>query len=62
VGTHRDTPLNTDLNINDERQDCKIGTVCVCVCVCVVLVGGGGGMKEVKVREYGGWTLYTYTK
>jgi hypothetical protein len=21
--------------IKNERQDCKIGTVCVCVCVCV---------------------------
>jgi hypothetical protein len=21
-------PLNTDLNINNKRQDCKIGTVC----------------------------------
>jgi hypothetical protein len=23
-------PLNIDLNINNKRQDCKIGTVCVC--------------------------------
>jgi hypothetical protein len=23
----RETPLNIDLNINNERQDCKIGTV-----------------------------------
>jgi hypothetical protein len=22
-------PLNIDLNINNERQDCKTGTVCV---------------------------------
>jgi hypothetical protein len=24
--------------------------------------GGGGWMKEIKVREYGWWTLYTYAK
>jgi hypothetical protein len=31
------------------------------VYVCVgVLVGGEGGMKEIKVREYGWWTSYTY--
>jgi hypothetical protein len=23
------TPLNVNLNINNEKQDCKIGTVCV---------------------------------
>jgi hypothetical protein len=23
-------PLNIDLNINNKRQDCKIGTVCLC--------------------------------
>jgi hypothetical protein len=33
-------PLNIDFKINNERQDCKIGTVCVCVWG--VLVGGGG--------------------
>jgi hypothetical protein len=27
VGTHRETPLNIDLEINNERQDCKIGTM-----------------------------------
>jgi hypothetical protein len=27
--TVRHTPLNINLNINNERQDCKIGTVCV---------------------------------
>jgi hypothetical protein len=30
-GTHRETPLNIDFGIKNERQDCKIGTVCVCV-------------------------------
>jgi hypothetical protein len=29
VGIHRETPLNIGLNINNERQDCKIGSVCV---------------------------------
>jgi hypothetical protein len=28
---HRDTPLNINLNINNENQDCKIGSVYVCV-------------------------------
>jgi hypothetical protein len=32
------------------------------VCVGRVLVGEGGGMEEMKVREYGGWTSYTYVK
>jgi hypothetical protein len=27
VGIHRETPLNINLNINNERQDYKIGTV-----------------------------------
>jgi hypothetical protein len=27
VRIHRETPLNIDLNINNERQSCKIGTV-----------------------------------
>jgi hypothetical protein len=29
VGIHRETPLNINLNINNERQDCKIGTICI---------------------------------
>jgi hypothetical protein len=33
--------LNINLNVNNENQDCKIGTVCVCVGG-VVLVGRGG--------------------
>jgi hypothetical protein len=36
VGILQETPLNIDFGINNERQDCKIGTVCR-----VVLVGGG---------------------
>jgi hypothetical protein len=35
VRTHREIPLNTDFGVNNERQDCKIGTVCG------VLVRGG---------------------
>jgi hypothetical protein len=31
VGTHWATPLNTDLEFNNKRQDCRIGTGCVCV-------------------------------
>jgi hypothetical protein len=26
---HSQTPLNTNLNINNEKQDCKTGTVCM---------------------------------
>jgi hypothetical protein len=37
--THREIPLNIDLEINNEKQDCKIGTVCVGTC-------GGGKMNE----------------
>jgi hypothetical protein len=46
--------LNTDLDIPDERQGCDTGTV----------AGGssGRGRKEMKVREYGGGTPYTYMK
>jgi hypothetical protein len=28
VGIHRETPLNINLNVNNERQDCKIGIAC----------------------------------
>jgi hypothetical protein len=28
VGIRSETPLNINLNINNEIQDCKIGTVC----------------------------------
>jgi hypothetical protein len=38
---HREIPLNINLEINNERQDCKIGFVCVCVCVCVCVYAGG---------------------
>jgi hypothetical protein len=33
--------LNTDLNINYERQDCKIGTVCGGILVEMGRVNGG---------------------
>jgi hypothetical protein len=39
--------LNINLNINNKRQDCKIGTVWS------GKVGEGGGMKEIKARVYG---------
>jgi hypothetical protein len=34
-------PLNINLNINNEQEDCKIGIVC-----------RGEGMKEIKVRVF----------
>jgi hypothetical protein len=39
--------LNINLNINNERHNCKIGTMCG------RLLGGGRGRKEIKVRVYG---------
>jgi hypothetical protein len=42
-------PSNINLNINNERQDCKIGTVC------------GGRVKE-GIKVYGRRTSYTYKK
>jgi hypothetical protein len=50
IGIHQETSLNMDLDINNERQDCKID------------MGGGGGVKVMKVREYIWWTPYTYAK
>jgi hypothetical protein len=41
-------PIKHRLNINNEKQDCKIVQ-----CTWWALVGGGGGMEEMKVREYG---------
>jgi hypothetical protein len=48
AGIYWETPLNIHLDINNERQDCKIGTVCGGGQVLV-----GGGMKKTKVRGYG---------
>jgi hypothetical protein len=56
VGTHQETPFNIDLDVNTERQDHKIGTMCEGV-TC-----GGQWTKEIKVREYGWWTSYTYMR
>jgi hypothetical protein len=39
--------LNINLNINNKKQTCKIGTVWG------VVVGKGGGMKDIKVTVYG---------
>jgi hypothetical protein len=55
MGIHWDTPLNINLNINNENQDCKVGTVCAGE-------EGGGWKKEIKVLVYGWWTSYTYMK
>jgi hypothetical protein len=41
--------VNIDFGIKNERQDCKMGTVCVCRDT----GGRGRGMKKIKVREYG---------
>jgi hypothetical protein len=28
-GIHGETPLNNDLGIKNEKQDCKVGIICV---------------------------------
>jgi hypothetical protein len=38
---NRENPRDTKLNINNERQNCEIGTVCVCV-------GGTSGRGRVN--------------
>jgi hypothetical protein len=55
VGMHQETPLNIHLNINNERQDCEIGTVWGAL-------DGERGWKEMEVREHAGWTSYNYMK
>jgi hypothetical protein len=47
-GLQRETSLNINLNINNERQNGKIGLVWESI-----LMGGGGGMKVIKVKIYG---------
>jgi hypothetical protein len=48
AGISRETPLNIDFGMENERQDCQIGTV-----------GRGGYLwagrvrEKMKVREYG---------
>jgi hypothetical protein len=51
------TQVLLDTKILHTRQACKVAIMCV-----GAFVGGVGGMKEIKVREYGGWTSYTYMK
>jgi hypothetical protein len=41
VGTHWDTPLNVNLDINGKGQDYKTGAVCA-----GGVQGGGGRVKE----------------
>jgi hypothetical protein len=50
VGIHWEIPLNINLNINNEKQDCKIGTMCM---------GGTSGRREGEGRLR--WQ-YTYMK
>jgi hypothetical protein len=57
VGIHWETSLNNNLEINNERQDYKIGTVGG-----GYLWEGGGWMKEIKVKDHGWWTAYTCMK
>jgi hypothetical protein len=50
------TPLNIDLEINNKDRTVKL------VQCTGLLMRRGGGTKEMKVREYGGWTSCTYMK
>jgi hypothetical protein len=59
VGILWETPLNIHFETNNERQDCKIGSVHVCE---GCLWERGGWMEEMKVREYGWRASYTYMK
>jgi hypothetical protein len=47
--------LYIELELIMRKQDCKISTVWR-------VPVGGGLMKEMKMREHGGWASCTYTK
>jgi hypothetical protein len=49
--------MNTNLGINNERQDHKVGTMWGAGTCGRGRVNGGD-----EVRECGWWTLYTFTK
>jgi hypothetical protein len=49
--------LNIDFGINNERQDCKIGTVCVWVLVCRRRGNGGDEGEGIWL-----WASYAYMK
>jgi hypothetical protein len=50
-GTSRN-PVNIDSDINNQRQDCEVGMVCV----------GCTSRAGKERREYNGWSSYTYMK
>jgi hypothetical protein len=52
-------PFEHQLNIDNEKQDCKIGIVCVCVCVCVCVYGGWStsGSGEGEGRRLRWWYM-----
>jgi hypothetical protein len=51
-------PLNINLNINNEKQDYKTGSIYVCG----YFWKGRCERRMFKVREYGWWTSHTYMK
>jgi hypothetical protein len=53
VGIHWEAPLNSDLNINTKDR-----TVKQVQCGRGYLWQREGWMKDIKVREYGWWTLW----
>jgi hypothetical protein len=48
---YRETPLNTDFGIKNERQDWKNSAG---------YLWEGGWIEDMEVREYGWWASYTY--
>jgi hypothetical protein len=53
VGIHQETPLNTDLRINNKRHDRKIGTVLGGTCK---RVNGGDEGEEIWLMGF----IYTH--
>jgi hypothetical protein len=55
-GVHRETPVNTDVGINNERQDCKIGTVCIEGCLRGGRIKGGDKGERIWLMGF----IYIY--
>jgi hypothetical protein len=56
VGIHQDAPFNINLNINNEKQNCKIGTVCGGVLVRGGRVNGGDYGEGIWLMDF----IYLY--
>jgi hypothetical protein len=47
AGIHQETPLNINFVINNEKQDCEIGTVCGGIIVGGERVNDGGKGEDI---------------